>query len=281
MQAKEFKSFFKTVGGNEGSKCKYPTRLDLYGCGCQHDCKYCYAKSLLNFRKLWDAQSPAVADVRKVEKVIKKLPKGTILRLGGMTDCFQPCEIEHRNTYKAIQLLNKYGIGYLIVTKSHLVANDEYMAIYDKDLCHIQVTVTSTDAEVSRSIEKASYPEQRIAAIEKLHAAGFDVAIRLSPFIPQFVDLDVINSIKCDKILIEFLRINTWIKKWLDIDFAEFKVKSGGYLHLPLNKKIELLSLIKKEHMSVCEDVTCHYEYWRENVNENKDDCCNLRKGVK
>lgn len=32
METKEFKSFFKTVGGNEGDKCKYPTRLDPYGC---------------------------------------------------------------------------------------------------------------------------------------------------------------------------------------------------------------------------------------------------------
>lgn len=48
--SKEFKSFFKTVGGNEGNKCHYPTRLDTYGCGCSHDCKYCYAKSLLDFR---------------------------------------------------------------------------------------------------------------------------------------------------------------------------------------------------------------------------------------
>ena len=48
----EFKSFLKTVRGNEGSKCNYPTRLDLYGRGCDHDCSYCYAKSLLNFRGL-------------------------------------------------------------------------------------------------------------------------------------------------------------------------------------------------------------------------------------
>ena len=45
----EFKSFYKTVGGNEGNKCHYPTRLDTYGCGCSHDCAYCYAKSLLDF----------------------------------------------------------------------------------------------------------------------------------------------------------------------------------------------------------------------------------------
>lgn len=49
---KEFKSFYKTVGGGEGSKCYYPTRLDTYGCGCYHNCSYCYAKSLLEFRKL-------------------------------------------------------------------------------------------------------------------------------------------------------------------------------------------------------------------------------------
>ena len=41
MEQKEFKSFFKTVGGNEGNKCHYPTRLDTYGCGCSHDCNYC------------------------------------------------------------------------------------------------------------------------------------------------------------------------------------------------------------------------------------------------
>lgn len=27
---KQFKSFYKEVGGNEGSKCNYPIRLDTY-----------------------------------------------------------------------------------------------------------------------------------------------------------------------------------------------------------------------------------------------------------
>ena len=136
---KEFKSFFKEVKGNEGDKCHYSTRLDTYGCGCQHDCSYCYAKSLLSFRNLQDANNPSVADIKKIENKIKKIPKGSIIRLGGMTDCFQPCELNYKVTYETIKLLNKYGIGYLIVTKSHLVANDEYLDIYDKKLCHIKL----------------------------------------------------------------------------------------------------------------------------------------------
>ena len=74
--AKEFNSFFKSVTGNEGDKCTYPTRLDVYGCGCAHDCKYCYAKSLLNFRGLWNPQDPSVADIKKVKKQIDKIAEG-------------------------------------------------------------------------------------------------------------------------------------------------------------------------------------------------------------
>jgi len=65
----EFKSFFKTVEGNEGNKCNYPTRLDTYGKGCSHDCNYCYAKSLLDFRNFWNPENPAVADIEKINKI--------------------------------------------------------------------------------------------------------------------------------------------------------------------------------------------------------------------
>ena len=268
---KEFKSFYKTVGGNEGGKCHYNTRLDTYGCGCQHDCSYCYAKSLLNFRGLWDAKNPSVADLEKVEKRIERIEPGSIIRLGGMTDCFQPLEEQERVTLSTIELLNKYGIGYLIVTKSDLIC--DYMSILDKQLAHIQISTTWIPAE------KAVSTERRIKAVERLEKAGFDVAVRLSPYVPQFVDFPRLNAIECRKIQVEFLRVNHWIKKWLPLDYSEYTVHHAGYDHLPLEKKIEYLARITGfDEVSVCEDVTEHYEYWREAVNHNKEDCCNLRK---
>lgn len=273
----EFKSFYKTVGGGEGSKCHYPTRLDTYGCGCQHDCSYCYAKSLLSFRGLWNPQEPKGANLKRIERVISKLEKGTILRLGGMTDCFQPLEAEHRITYETIKLLNKYGIGYLIVTKSHLVGNDEYINVMDPKLAHIQVTVTTLDDEKSVTYEKASIPSKRIAAIKKLQDAGFDVAIRLSPCMEEYMDFDKLNSLGINKAIVEFLRVNTWIKKWFNIDYSKYTLKEGGYQHLPLEEKKRVLSKVKIPNISICEDVTEHYEYWKANFNPNKDDCCNLR----
>ena len=271
---KEFKSFYKEVGGNEGNKCRYSTRLDTYGKGCAHDCRYCYAKSLLNFRNLWDAADPAVADINKIRKRIARIPAGTpAIRLGGMTDCFQPAEREHRVTYKTIEALNEHRQPYLIVTKSDLVA--EYLSILDKDLAHVQVTVTSTGES---NYEKAPSTARRIKAIEKLQAAGIDVQLRLSPYIPRFIDPKVLNAVECDKILVEFLRVNHWIRKWFDLDYSEYSVKQSGYEHLPLDKKIWYLSRITGfKELSVCEDETEAYEYWKEHVNHNKQDCCNLR----
>lgn len=211
---KQFQTIGKTVEGNEGQKCNYPTRLDTFGCGCQHDCSYCYAKSLLDFRKNWNPENPSVADVKKIRNEVKKLDRATPVRLGGMTDCFQPAEKIHRVTYKTIKLLNKARQPYLIVTKSHIVADDEYIEILDRDLAHI-----------------------------------------------------------------EFLRVNSWIKKWFDIDYSPYTLKQGGYYHLPLKKKKELIQNITGfREYTVCEDEDAAYSYWKYNFNNNPDDCCNLRR---
>lgn len=277
---KSFSLFYKEVEGNEKSKCKYTTRLDTYGCGCQHDCKYCYAKSLLEFRNLWNAQKPVVGNMKQIRNAIRKIPKGSIVRLGGMTDCFQPLELKYRTTYQTIKLLNKYKIGYLIVTKSHIVANDEYIKIYDKDLAHFQITTTCLDDELYKKLdyEKASLPSKRIEAILKLQNNGFDVAIRLSPLIEEYIDFDKLNSLGIEKAQVEFLRANHWIKKWFNIDYSKHIIKQSGYEHLPLKEKQRIISKIKIPQISVCEDEDNAYKYWVDNFNPNKEDCCNLRR---
>lgn len=276
---KDFGSQAKTTGGNEGNKCLYSTRLDTYGCGCSHDCSYCYAKSLLEFRDLWNPKAPSVGNIQQIEKEIRKLPKNGVVRLGGMTDCFQPIEKLHRITYKTIRLLNKYKREYLIVTKSAIIADDEYMKVLDKDLAHIQITVTTLDDDLATTYEKASPPSERIKAILKLQEKGFDVQLRLSPFIPQYVDLERLNNLGVDKICIEFLRVNSWIRKWFSIDYSEYTVKQSGYEHMTLARKKQYIAGITGfKEKTVCEDEDTAYAYWKYNFNSNSEDCCNLRR---
>lgn len=250
----------------------------MYGCGCQHNCSYCYARTLLDFRGLWNPTNPRIADIEKIKRKIHRLEPGTILRMGGMTDCFQPLETQSRVAYNTILELNKQRIGYLIVTKSHLIAEPEYLAILDPKLAHIQITVTCIDDKKALTFEKASVPSQRIQAILKLQSLGFDVAIRLSPIIEELMDFDDLNSLEINKCIVEFLRINSWIKQWFqEIDFQKYTLRHGGYLHLPLEEKLRIMQKIHIPDVSVCEDVTEHYIYWRDHFNPNKEDCCNLR----
>ena len=67
-----------------------------------------------------------------------------------------------------------------------------------------------------------------------------------------------------------------WIEKWFNIDYSKFTLKQNGYRHLQLEEKKRILDKVKINNVSVCEDVDEHYNYWRDNYNPNKDDCCNL-----
>lgn len=280
-KSSRFGSFFQEVQGGEGSRCKYPTRLDTYGCGCYHDCRYCYAKSLLDFRKNWNPDKPHVASTKDISKALKGIKPGTILRLGGMTDCFQPIEHVYGATRQAIQMLNARGIGYLIVTKSDLVADKMYTRIMDKDLAHIQISVTSTSDRPNFLGEKASKPKDRLKAATMLSKAGFDVSLRVSPYIPELIDIKHLVASGVNKCLVEFLRINPFIDKWLKeagYSTTQYTHKSGGYRHLPLRAKKELIEPFRNcFELSVCEDVPEHYDYWQHMINANPDDCCNLR----
>lgn len=274
----DFKSFFSEASGGEGERCKYPTRLDTYGCGCAHDCNYCYARSLLEFRGLWHPDNPSVASTDYISRKLRKVKPGTVLRLGGMTDCFQPAEDVYGATRQLIQMLNARGIEYLIVTKSDLVASKRYMRVLDPELAHVQISVTSTSDEPNFLGEKATPPSKRIEAAGRLSEAGFDVSLRVSPYIPELIDMDVLNAAKVDKCLVEFLRVNHWVEKWTGREWPEHTVKSGGYRHLPLERKRELLEGFGFPEMTVCEDVPEHYEFFKAHYNYNPYDCCNLRK---
>ena len=272
---RDFGASLKEVGGNEGQKCKYTKRMDTYGCGCAHDCSYCYAKSLLEFRGLWDPAHPSVANISAISAQVRKLKRGEVIRLGGMTDCFQPIERLHRVTYKAIKLLNKRGIEYLIVTKSAMIG--EYVDILDPQLAHIQITLTTFDDAYSATYEHASPPSARLGAFRTLQERGYDVQLRISPYIPENFASDAL-AMPSAKLCVEFLRVNSWIEKWFNIDYSEYTVKQGGYRHLPLERKIEYLKRIRADQLTVCEDEDNAYRYWTEHVNHNKDDCCNLRR---
>lgn len=274
----EYKSPYTVTERKIVTWCRYNARLDTYGRGCAHNCNYCYARHLLDFRGNWHPYEPAVASLENLREAVAELEPGSVIKLGGMTDCFQPAEGEHKRTLETIKMLNERRVHYLIVTKSATCVFPEYLEVYDKDLAHFQISVTNTDDYRGSRYETASPQSERIRAIETLSRRGFDTTLRLSPYIPEYVDARRICNVDCEKILIEFLKVNPYVMRCFDIDYYEYTEKYGGHYNLPLERKIELANrfLDFPEH-NVGEFVYQHYLWFRDNYNTNKYDCCNLR----
>ena len=90
------------------------------------------------------------------------------------------------------------------------------------------------------------------------------------------MDFDKLNSLGINKALVEFLRVNHWVRKWFDLDYSKYILREGGYNHLPLEEKWRIIDKIKIPEVSVCEDVEAHFAFWRDYFNPNAEDCCNL-----
>ena len=70
--------------------------------------------------------------------------------------------------------------------------------------------------------------------------------------------------------------MNHWIDGWTAREWPEHTLKVGGYRHLPLERKIELLNGFEFPQMTGCEDVPEHYLWFKDNYNANPNNCCNL-----
>lgn len=252
MEPKTFKSFLKLPGGGEIARCYYPFKLDTYGCGCVHDCAYCYAKSVLHFRRLWNAEQPAVAEVARIEKIFAdvfdkgKRTKYTALltdriplRLGGMTDCFSPAEAERGVTLAVLKLLRRYDYPCLILTKNRLIAEDRYLRALDPQLAYVQFSVTTPFDDLAAKFEAgASVTSERLAAMRLLADAGFHVAGRVNPLFPRYPDghytatgsrkgwgphfryfdkslVGMLAEAGCRTLIAGFLRLSTWNLRWI------------------------------------------------------------------
>ena len=180
------------------SRILNPTSIDLgeyvinpYK-GCSLGCLYCYVKSnkvVKRETRRWgtyvDVRCNAVSQLEK-ELFIRK-PKRVLL--GSTTECCQPIEKEYKLTYRIIELLNREGVYYSILTRSPLWV--DYIPLLKKGFCeHIYFTVNMFGQRLKAGLEprSASFKE-RIAAVNKLAAAKIPVIPYVSPLLPFITDI--------------------------------------------------------------------------------------------
>lgn len=159
--------------------------------GCNHRCIYCDSRSDCYQIKNFDEITAKKDALKIIEKELKSKRKTGIVGTGAMSDPYNLLEREHMLTRGALELINRYGFGVNITTKSDLISRD--IDILKKINIHspvcIGITITTATDELSMKIEpSAPISSKRFAAIEELSKSGIYTGILMMPILPFISD---------------------------------------------------------------------------------------------
>ncbi len=94
--------------------------MNLYK-GCLHGCIYCDSRSVCYQIDNFDKISIKKNAIAIVEKQLRGFRHVGVIGTGSMSDPYNPYEKEYELTKKALHLIEKYGFGVGIATKSNLI----------------------------------------------------------------------------------------------------------------------------------------------------------------
>ncbi len=175
---------------NRWFACNY--NMNLYR-GCNHGCIYCDSRSNCYHVEDFDQVRSKQNALEILERELSTKKKKGVIGLGAMSDSYNPFEKKYQITRQALQLIDKYGFGVAIATKSNLITRD--IDIFQRIQKHspvlLKISITTADDQLSQTIEKHVVPSsKRFQAIQQLNQAGIFAGILMMPILPFIEDTD-------------------------------------------------------------------------------------------
>ena len=161
--------------GNEWFGIDY--NMNLYR-GCCHGCIYCDSRS-----DCYHMEHDALAILQR--ELRSRRVRG-IVGVGAMSDTYNPFERTLRVTRGALELIEEFGFGVSVDTKSTLITRDidVLSAIGAAGGAIAKITVTTADDQLARIIEPhAPSPSERFAALAELADAGVFCGVLFARFV--------------------------------------------------------------------------------------------------
>ena len=179
---------YKTGGSEMADWVDYS--MNIYR-GCSHGCIYCDSRSLCFKNPDFDtvmAKENALAIIR--DDLRRKVKKG-VIATGAMSDPYNPFEQELKLTRHALELINAFGHGVSIVTKSDMVMRDLDILQDIKQNAPVSVnfSITTADDELCKIIEPhTANTSKRLEALAHLAGGGIFCGVYINPVLPFITD---------------------------------------------------------------------------------------------
>lgn len=162
--------------------------------GCLHGCIYCDSRSLCYQmkHKFEDIEVKANA-VELLENALRRKRNKCMIGTGAMSDPYMPIEEKLGNMRKCLEVIERYGFGVTMITKSTKVLRDLDLLkkINEKSKCVVQMTLTTYDEDLCRIVEpNVETTYERFRALEILHDNGIPTVVWLCPILPFINDTE-------------------------------------------------------------------------------------------
>lgn len=129
--------------------------------------------------------------IELLKEALRKKRKRCMIGTGSMSDPYMSIEKELKYTRRALEVINNYGFGVTLITKSDLVLRDLDLlkSINSKGKAVVQMTLTTADDELCKIIEPNVCPtSKRVRALEILRDNNIPTIVWLSPILPFIND---------------------------------------------------------------------------------------------
>lgn len=160
--------------------------------GCSHGCIYCDSRSkCYQFTHPFEDIEVKQNAPELLEKALRSKRKKCMIGTGAMSDPYMHCEEELRLTRKCLGIINKYGFGAAIQTKSDRILQDIDLLdeINRSAKCVVQITLTTYDDDLCSILEpNVCNTKRRIEVLEQLHERGIPTIVWLTPVLPFIND---------------------------------------------------------------------------------------------
>lgn len=160
--------------------------------GCTHGCIYCDSRSKC-YQINHDFEDIEIKEnaLELLEAALLKKRNKCMIGTGSMTDPYIHLEKNIMNTRKYLELIDKYGFGIAIQTKSNLILRDLDILkrINEKTKCVVEITLTTYDDNLTKLIEpNVSSTKERFEVLKIMRDNNIPTVIWLDPILPFIND---------------------------------------------------------------------------------------------
>ena len=162
--------------------------------GCTHGCIYCDARSTC-YQMSHDFEDIEVKINAPglLEQALRRKRKKCMIGTGTMSDPYLHLEKNLRLTRRCLELIDEYGYGLSIQTKSDMILRDLDLLkrINRKTKCVVQMTLTTYEEDLCRILEpQVCTTKRRIEVLNIMKEEGIPTIVWMTPILPFINDTE-------------------------------------------------------------------------------------------